>query len=152
MDDLRGRHLAPFGAIILMLSGAFNVLDGVVAIVNPGYFEHPHLLFADVSAWGWWFAVYGAVELLVGFAVLKGSEIALWPAVVLAAVNAMSQLAFVAHYPAWSLSIIALDVLAMYGFAAQGLATGVEHVEADGDRDRRPSTADDVAVTGPRGT
>ena len=129
MDDLRGRHLAPFGAVILMLSGAFNVLDGVVAVANPGYFAHPHLLFADVAAWGWWFVVYGAAELLVGFAVLKGSQIALWPAIVMAGVNALSQLAFVAHYPAWSLAIIGLDVLAIYGFMSQGLSLGVEPAE-----------------------
>jgi hypothetical protein len=147
MDELRGRHLAPFGAIMLMLSGAFNVLDGVVAVANPGYFEHPHLLFADVSAWGWWFIVYGAGELLVGYAVLRGSQVALWPAIVLAGFNALSQLAFVAHYPAWSLSIIGLDVLAVYGFASQGLAVGVETVEPE--PDGRRSAADELAVTGP---
>ena len=131
MDDLRGRHLAPFGAIMLMLSGAFNLLDGIVGVVNPEYFEHPHLLFAGVSAWGWWFIVWGAGAVLVGFAVLKGSEIALWPAIVLAAVDAVSQLAFVASNPAWSLSIIALNVLAIYGFVAQGLSVGVEPVPTE---------------------
>src|SRR3954470_20577141 len=144
MDDLRGRRLAPFGALMLMLRWVFNVLDGVVGIVNPGYFEHPHLLFAEVAAWGWWFAIYGAVELLVGFAVLKGSEIALWPGVVLAGFNAVSQLAYVAHYPAWSLAIVGLDVLAIYGFVSQGLAVGVEQV--DGEAGGGPSPADEVAV------
>jgi hypothetical protein len=136
MDDLRGRHLAPFGAIMLMLSGAFNLLDGIVAVANPGYFEHPHLLFADVSAWGWWFVAYGAAELLVGFAVLRGSHIALWPAIVLAGLNAVSQLAFAASNPAWSLAIVAIDVLAIYGFVSQGMALGVELVEPE--RDARP--------------
>jgi hypothetical protein len=138
MDDLRGRHLAPFGALMLMLSGAFNLLDGVVAVANPGYFEHPHLLFADVPAWGWWFVVYGVAELLVGFAVLKGSQIALWPAIILAGVNAVSQLAFVAHFPAWSLAIVALDVLAIYGFMSQGMAMGVELVESEPEPERDP--------------
>src|ERR1700744_58095 len=122
MDELRGRRLVPFGASMLMLSGAFNVLDGFVGIVNPGYFQHPHLLFADVSAWGWWILVLGIAEFCVGLVVLRGSQIALWPAIALAGLNATSQLANVAHYPAWSLAIVGLDVLVIYGFASEAMA------------------------------
>ena len=58
-----------------------------------------------------------------------GSAVALWPGVALAAVNALAQLAFVDSRPAWSLAIVALDVLVIYGFVGRGMALGVESVQ-----------------------
>jgi hypothetical protein len=128
MDDRFGSSLVPFGAVMLMLVGAFNALDGVVAIANPDYLND-HVLFADIKAWGWFFLVFGALQLLVGFLVLRGSAIALWPGVALAAVNALAQLAFADTRPAWSLAIVALDVLVIYGFVSRGMALGTEAQE-----------------------
>ena len=128
MDDMPGRSIVPFGAVMLMLVGAFNVLDGVVAIANPAYFND-HLLFAEMETWGWFFLVFGVLQVLVGFLVLGGSAVALWPGVALAAVNALAQLAFVDSRPAWSLAIVALDVLVIYGFVGRGMALGTEPVQ-----------------------
>jgi hypothetical protein len=128
MDEIPGRHIVPFGAVMLILVGAFNLLDGVVAIANPDYFVD-HLLFGDITAWGWFFAIFGALQALCGAFVLRGSAVALWPGVALACGNALAQLAFVDSRPAWSVAIIALDVLVIYGFAARGLALGVVTVE-----------------------
>ena len=127
MDRIRGSHIVPFGAVMLILVGAFNLLDGVVAIVNPDYFVD-HLLFGDLTAWGWFFAIFGGLQAVVGFAVLRGSQVALWPGVALAACNAVAQLAFVDSRPAWSVSIIVVDVLVVFGFAARGLELGTEIV------------------------
>jgi hypothetical protein len=128
MDDMPARSIVPFGAVMLMLVGAFNALDGVVAIANPDYFED-HLLFADIKSWGWFFLVFGVLQFVVGFLVLAGSAVALWPGVALAAVNALTQLAFVDSRPAWSLAIVALDVLVIYGFVGRGMALGVTEAE-----------------------
>jgi hypothetical protein len=125
MEDSPGRSIAPFGAVMLMLVGAFNAMDGVVAIANPDYLRDV-VLFADLEAWGWFFLVFGATQLLVGFLILRGSAVALWAGVALAAVNALAQLAFAETRPAWSLTIVALDVLVIYGFVARGMVLGTE--------------------------
>jgi hypothetical protein len=127
MAETRGRGMVSFGGVMLTLVGAFNVVDGIVALTNPDYF-HDHQLFSSLTAWGWFFAIYGGVQVLIGVAVLMGSQVALWPGVVVAGFNALAQLAFVAHYPAWSTAIMVLDVLVIYSFVIRGMALGTETV------------------------
>ena len=124
MNETRGRHLVSFGALMLLLVGAFNVLDGIVALVNPDYLQQD-LLVGDLTAWGWAVLIIGGLQLLVGVAVLAGSEVALWAGLALAMGNALMQLTNAAQYPVWSITILAADVLVMFGFAARGLALGV---------------------------
>jgi hypothetical protein len=143
MENTRGRGLVPFGAVMLMLVGAFNLLDGIVALANPDYLRES-LLFSTLSAWGWFFIVFGGLQFLVGIAVLNGSEIALWPGIVLAGINAVAHLAYVRSNPAWSIAIIVLDVLVIYGFMAQGMALGIETVEPPDDD---PAPAGDLGAS-----
>jgi hypothetical protein len=137
MAETRGRRMVSFGGVMLMLVGAFNVLDGIVALMNPDYFQSDQL-FSSLTAWGWFFALYGAGQVLIGVAVLAGSQVALWPGVVVAGFNALAQLAFVAHYPAWSTAIMVIDVLLIYSFVVRGMALGTETVELV-TRQRAPS-------------
>jgi hypothetical protein len=119
------RGLVMFGAAALILVGAFNFLDGLVALTRPESFTDD-LLVGSLTAWGWAFLVFGAAQALVGLAVLRGSEIALWPGIVLVAANAVAQIAFLRAYPAWSIAIMALDGLVIYAFLVRGMAAGVE--------------------------
>jgi hypothetical protein len=140
MDKYPRRHLVTFGAVMLIIGGIFNVLDGVTAIATPEHFNDD-LLFSTLTAWGWFFAGWGAIEVVLGVAVLSGSQIALWPGIVAVGFNAFSQLADVAHYPAWSITIIVVDVFVIYAFSMQGLALGVTTVEPSSEA---PARADRV--------
>ena len=146
MEDRGRSKLVPFGAVMLMLVGAFNVMDGIVAVANPDYMRED-LLFANLTAWGWLFVVFGAVQFGLGIAVLRGSEIALWPAIAVAGFNALAQLAYVASKPAWSIAIVVADVLAIYGFMSEGMRVGVEEVETE---EGWGDAGDEVAVEGSR--
>jgi hypothetical protein len=132
MDEHPRRHLVTFGAVLLIVGGAFNVLDGVTALAKPEQF-HDDLLFSTLTAWGWFFAVYGVIEALIGIAVLRGSMIAIWPGIVAAGFNAFTQMAAIAHYPLWSITIMVVDVLVIYAFAVQGLEMGVVEVQEERD-------------------
>jgi hypothetical protein len=111
---------------MLIIVGVFNVLDGLVAIFNANYFENVvgeesivMPVVDDIAAWGWLVLVIGAVLLGTGFGVLAGATWARVLGVVLAGFNMVVQLAFVAHYPFWALSIIAVDALVIYGLLAR---------------------------------
>jgi hypothetical protein len=129
MDQQPRRHLVTFGAVMLILGGVFNVLDGVTALTTPEHF-HDDPLIATLTAWGWIFAAWGALEVGLGIAVLRGSQIALWPGIAVVGLNALMQLANVADYPAWSITIVVVDVLVIYAFSVQGLETGTTTVDA----------------------
>jgi hypothetical protein len=121
MHETRGARMVSFGAIMLMLVGAFNVLDGIVAIVNASYFDGD-ILFSEVKTWGWFFTFFGVLQVIVGLALYGGSRFARWPAIVLAGLNALAQLAYVAHNPAWSIVMITVDVIVIYAVATYGSA------------------------------
>jgi len=57
---------------------------------------------------------------LVLYGVLAGNQVARWFAVAVLVLNAIDQLFFLPSYPFWSLVIIALDVIALYGLCAYG--------------------------------
>jgi hypothetical protein len=52
--------------------------------------------------------------------VLATGQVARWFAVAVIGLNAIDQMFFIPAYPFWSLIIIALDVVALYGLCAYG--------------------------------
>lgn len=130
MQERSRSKLVPFGAVMLMLVGAFNVMDGVVAVANPDYMRQ-ELLFSNVTAWGWLFVCFGVVQFGLGVAVLRGSEVALWPAIAVSGLNALAQLAYVVSKPAWSIAIVVADAVAIYAFMSEGMALGTEEVDTE---------------------
>ena len=61
-----------------------------------------------------------------GAGVLIGNQLARWTAVVLVGLNAIDQMFFIPAYPFWSLTIIAMDVVALYGLCAYGSRANIE--------------------------
>ena len=147
--DERGSRMVSFGAIMIMLVGAFNVVDGIVAIANSSYFSGD-ILFSNLQTWGWFFTIFGVVQFLVGAAVYGGSHAARWLAIVIAGFNLLAQLSYVAHYPAWSIAIMVLDIVVIYALATYGTVLGQDTV-ADSNAGRAPRSSD-VRAAGPRMT
>ena len=58
--------------------------------------------------------------LAVGFGIMRGSPWGLVAGVVVAGVQAILQLGFLAAYPVWSILIIALDVVVIYALIVHG--------------------------------
>ena len=57
---------------------------------------------------------------------LAGSQAARWFAVAVIALNAIDQMFFIQAYPFWSVLIIAMDVIALYGLCAYGSRANLE--------------------------
>ena len=115
---------AVFGGIVLIIAGVFDALFGLAAIIGPSsaYFVSVtgNLWLLDISAWGWWHLILGLALVLVGVFVLRGASWARITAVVLAGVNAVSQLATLPYAPWWALIVIALDLLVIYALIVHG--------------------------------
>jgi hypothetical protein len=58
--------------------------------------------------------------LFAGFAVLSGQTRGRTIGIILAALSALANFAFIPYYPVWSLVIIALDVFVIWALAAHG--------------------------------
>ena len=118
-DALRGGGWLAFAGIMLVLVGMFNVIDGIAAIANSDYLVN-ELLFANLDAWGWFFLIWGILQICAGFGVVSGAAWGAMVGVITAFVNAIAQLSWAATYPVWAVCAIVLDVLIIYGLVVYG--------------------------------
>jgi hypothetical protein len=112
-----------FAGVMLVLLGCFHAIEGLVALFQDKYYVvRPSGLVVHVSytAWGCAHVVLGIVALVIGAGLLRGNAVARVAAVVVAVVSAVVNLAFVAAEPAWSLIVIALDVIIIYAVIVHG--------------------------------
>jgi hypothetical protein len=116
-----GYGMVVFAAVLLGVVGIFNLIDGIAAIARSHIFiANAHYVIGDLRAWGWVALILGALQVLAAIGVLAGNQAARWFAVAVIGLNAISQLFFIPAYPFWSLLIIAVDVVALWGLCAYG--------------------------------
>ena len=116
-----GYWMIVFAMTLLIVVGIFNVIEGIAAIARSHVFiANAHYVIGDLRAWGWVALILGALQLLAALGILAGNQVARWFAVAVIALNAINQLLFIPAYPFWSLMIIALDVVALWGLCAYG--------------------------------
>ena len=123
----QGFGLVIFAAVLLVLLGFFNLIDGIAAIANSHVFVgNAHYVFGNLRTWGWITLILGVVQLLAAAGVYLGNQVARWVAVAVLGLNAIDQMFFLPGYPFWSLTIIAADIVAIWGLCAYGSRENVE--------------------------
>jgi hypothetical protein len=126
-DEGHGYGLVLFASILLVVIACFNLIYGIAAIANSHVFTaHAHYVFGNLKAWGWITLIIGILQLLAALGVLAGNQAARWFAVVVLGLNAIDQMFFISAYPFWSIIIIAMDVVALYGLCAYGSRRNLE--------------------------
>ena len=112
-----------FGGITMIMLGAFQIIEGLVAVFNDRYYlvgANNLLVHVDYTTWGWTHFGIGCAVLVIGFGVMTGSMWARIAGIAVAVVSAIVNLAFLAAYPIWGVLIIALDILVIYALAVHG--------------------------------
>jgi hypothetical protein len=119
--ESHGYGLIIFASVLLLVVGCFNLIDGIAAVANSHVFiANAHYVFGDLRTWGWITLILGALQLLAAGGILAGNQFARWFAVAVVGLNAIAQMFFIPSYPFWSLMIIAVDVVALWGLCAYG--------------------------------
>jgi hypothetical protein len=122
-----GYGLVFFAAILLLMVGFFNMIYGIAAIANSHVFvANAHYVFANLRTWGWITLIIAVLQLVAAGGILAGNQLARWFAVAVLALNAIDMMFFVPAYPFWALTIIAVDVVALYGLCAYGSRQNIE--------------------------
>ena len=118
-DTLEGAGWTTFAGIMLLMVGFFNVIDGIAAISNSDYLVN-QLLFANLDAWGWFFLLWGVLQIFAGFAIMAGSGWAAMVGIISAFFNAIAQLSWARANPVWAIAAIVADALIIYGLVVYG--------------------------------
>ena len=122
-----GYWMIVFAVALLVTVGFFNLIDGIAAIANSHVFiANAHYVVGNLRLWGWIALILGTLQIIAAIAILAGSQAARWFAVVVIGLNAIGQMFFIPAYPFWSLVIIAVDVVALWGLCAYGSRENLE--------------------------
>ncbi len=120
-DEEHGKGWVMFSGVLLLLLGTVNFIEGIAAIDKANFFVgNAHYVFGDLNTWGWVALCIGVLQFLVGLGVFIKNQFARWTGVVILCGSAIAALLMMPAYPFWALTIIALDLLAVYGLVAYG--------------------------------
>lgn len=111
-----------FAATMMLITGAFNVIEGLVALFKRQYYVvgPESLLVFDLTRWGWIHLIFGGLVVLTGLGLFTGDVRARVAAVILLALDAIAQLVFVTVHPVWSTIVIAFCVIVIWAIVAHG--------------------------------
>jgi hypothetical protein len=117
----RGIGLIFFASVLLLVAGFFNMIYGIAAIAQSHVFvANAHYVFGSLRAWGWITLIIAVLQLVAGGGVLAGNQWARWFGVVVVGLSAIDMMFFIPAYPFWALTIIAVDIVALYGLCVYG--------------------------------
>ena len=119
--ESEARGWLEFSIVLLAIAGVLNVIGGIAAAGDSKFFVHnTEYILGGLKSWGWTILLIGVVQLLVAWGITARNQMARWVGIFFLALNAVIQLLMIPAYPFWSLSIFALDLIAMYGLIAYG--------------------------------
>jgi hypothetical protein len=111
-----------FAACVLTLVGAFELVAGLTAIIDDGFYVvvRDYAFDLDVTAWGWIHLVNGTVLLVFGIGLFARRRWAGAGAVALAMLTALINFMAIPYYPAWSILVIGLCVWVIWSLTRPG--------------------------------
>jgi hypothetical protein len=111
-----------FASFMMFLLGAFQAVQGLVALFDDGFYVTSGNLVVNVNynVWGTVHLLLGVLLLLTGAGVLTGNLAARTIGVILAGLSALANLLFIEAYPFWSILIITVDILVIYALTVHG--------------------------------
>ena len=112
-----------FAATLMLLVGFYEIIVGVVALFDDGFFvvrNDSTLTSVSYTTWGFVHMLLGVAAVVSGFGVMLGQTWARIVGVVMAVVSVLSNVAFLAAYPIWSVTIIVVDIIAIYALIVHG--------------------------------
>jgi hypothetical protein len=120
-DDPHGQGLVTFAGVMLMIAAVLNALYGIAAIDKANVFVHnARYVFGDLNTWGWFVLALGVLQFFAALAIWRGASWGRWFGVACASANAILQTLWLPSYPILALTILPLDIIAIYGLLAYG--------------------------------
>jgi hypothetical protein len=112
-----------YAAVMMAILGTFNVIYGLVLLANNEWVAltpEGQLVFFDFTTWGWILLVVGVIELFAGWGIMTGQTWATVVGVVIATLGMVSAFLSLNAYPWWSIILIVLAFLVIYGLTVHG--------------------------------
>ena len=109
-----------FAGVMLLIGSILNATYGFSAIYNDDYVAEEEFLYGPVTLWGWLAVGIAVVMFATALGLFARSGYASLFGILIAAVNALVSLISIGGKPIFSLVILAIDGLIIYGLSAHG--------------------------------
>jgi hypothetical protein len=111
-----------FAGIMFALAAILNIVWGIAAIAGSGFFVAgaDYILITNLATWGWIAVGFGALEILAALSIWRGGAFGRWFGIIVGGLAVVGALMSLPAAPFWSLTLVALYVLVIYGLAAYG--------------------------------
>ncbi|HKC27385.1 MAG TPA: hypothetical protein VKB75_05190 [Jatrophihabitans sp.] len=106
-----------FGGLMLMLVGAFQAIEGFVALFEDHFYvvsRNGLVVHLNYTAWGWIMLALAAANIAAGVGVLRGHTWARIWAIAAASLSIIANLGFTSAYPLWVFMVVTLEVVVIY--------------------------------------
>jgi hypothetical protein len=119
-DGSRADGIRIFAAIMLIIGGAFQVLQSIAALVNDEYILilRNYVFSIDLTVWGSIHLIVGLVLAAIGVFLLLGKDWARIAGMVVAALAAVINFTWLPYSPGWAILAIAVNVLVIWALAS----------------------------------
>ncbi|MGY0503648.1 DUF7144 family membrane protein [Nocardia sp. FBN12] len=105
--------------ILLAVVGVLQIFQGISAVANDDLIvvgpEYSYQF--DLTSWGWWHIVLGALAVIIAIGLLAGQTWGRVAAMVIAALSIIANFLWLPYYPWWSILIIAVDIVVIWAVA-----------------------------------
>jgi hypothetical protein len=110
-----------FTAITLFMTGGFNILFGIAALLNDEVVSvgGDGVTIWDFTTWGWVMIAGGVLMMFSGVGLGLGIGAARWMAVGFVLLNALLQFGIISAFPLLAILVIGLDVFLLYQLLAR---------------------------------
>jgi uncharacterized membrane protein (DUF2068 family) len=136
-DDSHGQGLVTFAGVLLILVATLNTFYGIAAIGKAHFYVHnARYAFGSLSLFGWFLLALGITQYFAAFALWRGRPWARWFAVACASVNALLQTLWLPAYPILAITILTLDIIAVYGLLSYGGRRSAYRDQRERERER----------------
>jgi hypothetical protein len=115
-----GRGWVLFAGLMLLASSALNAVYGFSAIYRDDYVAEEEFLYGPVSLWGWLAVGIAVVMLITALGLFARSPTASLFGILIAGLNAVVHLLAIGANTGWSILVIAVDALIIYGLSTHG--------------------------------
>jgi hypothetical protein len=117
----KGKGWILFAGLMLVFSAALNAIWGIAAVSNSHFFTaNASYILSELNTWGWIAIGFAALEGLAALSIWRGGAFGRWFGIVVAGFGAVAAMMSIPAYPFWSLVLVAIYALVVYGLAVYG--------------------------------
>lgn len=111
-----------FSSVVLVTAGVMRIFDAFWAFDHDDDTDLPTLLFFkdNLTVYGWFWLILGALMIAAGIALLNGSELARWFGIFMGAFGAVAAMTWIYAFPIWSMVGIGIGLAVVYGLTMYG--------------------------------